>query len=151
MKTMTRIAILVIIGFTTLAAASAQFAKPEEAIKYRQSVMFLIGQHFKRMGAVIKGETPYDQAAFATDAKLVQTLAMLPWDASLMPGSDKGDTTMSAAVFDKPEAFMKVARDFEAAAAQLAAASAGGDAGALKAPFGATAQSCKACHQAFRK
>jgi cytochrome c556 len=151
MKTMTRIMILVIIGYTTLAAAEARFAKPDEATQYRQSVMFLIGQHFKRMGAVIKGEAPYDQAAFAADAGLVQTLARLPWDACLTPGSDKGDTTMSAAVFDKPEAFMKAARDFETAADQLAAAAAGSDMAALKAPFGATAQSCKACHQAFRK
>ena len=35
--------------------ASAQFAKPEEAIKYRQGSLFVIGQHFGRIGAMANG------------------------------------------------------------------------------------------------
>lgn len=152
MKSVTRITILVIIATLIGGLAYARFAKPQDAIQYRKAVMALIGQHFKRMGAVIKGQAAYDQAAFSADAQLVATLARLPWEAALEPGSDKGDTTMRAAVLKQPEDFRAAAKAFEAATDQLAqAALAGGDAGALKAPFGSVAQSCKACHNAFRK
>ena len=35
------------------APASAQFQKPEEAAKYRQSVMTVMGNHFGRIGAMV--------------------------------------------------------------------------------------------------
>src|SRR4051812_42476588 len=35
------------------APASAQFAKPEDAIKYRQSALFVMAQHFGRIGAMV--------------------------------------------------------------------------------------------------
>ena len=47
--------------------ASAQFAKPEDAIKYRQSALFVMGQHFGRLGAMANGRTPFDAKA-AKDA-----------------------------------------------------------------------------------
>ncbi len=61
------IAVLVIFGIL-IGAVSAQFSKPEDAIKYRQSMMFLIAQHFGRLGAVVKGKQPYDQETFAKNA-----------------------------------------------------------------------------------
>ena len=45
------------------APASAQFAKPEDAIKYRQSALFVMAQHFGRIGAMVNGRVPYDAAA----------------------------------------------------------------------------------------
>lgn len=42
------------------APASAQFAKPEDAIKYRQSALFVMGQHFGRIGAMANGKVPFD-------------------------------------------------------------------------------------------
>ncbi|MFY8184063.1 MAG: cytochrome c, partial [Polynucleobacter sp.] len=42
----------------TASPAFAQFQKTEDAIKYRQSAFSLIGTHFGRIGAVVKGEVP---------------------------------------------------------------------------------------------
>ncbi len=152
MKTATRIAILVIIVVLIASVAYARFAKPQDAIQYRKAIMVLIGQHFKRMGAVIKGQAAYDPAAFTADAQLLETLARLPWEAALEPGTDRGDTTMLAAAFKKPSEFKATAKNFEMATAQLAkTAMEGGGVGSLKAPFGSVAQSCKACHKAYRK
>ena len=36
--------------------AAAQFAKPEDAIKYRQSALSVMGTHFGRIGAVVQGK-----------------------------------------------------------------------------------------------
>lgn len=36
-------------------SASAQFAKPEDAIKYRQSALTVMGASFARLGAMANG------------------------------------------------------------------------------------------------
>jgi cytochrome c556 len=33
----------------------AQFAKPEDAVKYRQGALFVMAQHFGRIGAMANG------------------------------------------------------------------------------------------------
>lgn len=151
MKTMARITVFVVIVVLVAGVAAAQFVKPEDAIEYRKAVMVLIGQHFKRMGAVVQGKMPYDQDTFAANAALVETLATLPWEAVTAPGSDKGDTTLSPAVFAKGDELRQSADEFETAAAKLARTAQGGDMEAIKGDFNTVAQSCKSCHKAFRK
>ena len=87
-KGMTWILVAAAVGLMA-GAAFAQFAKTEEAVKYRQSVMSVIGTHFSRMGAVVKGEAPYAKEAFEQNASIVAMLIPLPWDAFMAAGSDK--------------------------------------------------------------
>ena len=151
MKLTTKITIFALFSVFMFGAAYAQFAQPEEAVKYRKSIMFLIAQHFKRMGAVVQGKADYDQAKFSANADVVKMLAPLSWDAMRVPGTDKGDTTLSSAVFDEPAQFKKAADSFETATALLAGKAKGGDLNAIKAQFGKVAQNCKSCHKNFRK
>ena len=130
-------------------AAFAQFAKTEDAVKYRQSVMFLIGQHFSRMGAVVKGEAPYNQEAFEKNAVLVESLYRLPLEAFLAPGSDKG-SGMKAEALSQKDKFAQMHKATETELAKLVAAAKGGDMNAIKPQFGAAGGSCKACHDAYR-
>lgn len=71
------------------APASAQFAKPEDAIKYRQSALFVMGQHFGRLGAMANGRVPFDAKVAADNAEIVADMAKLPW-AGFGPNTDKG-------------------------------------------------------------
>ena len=151
MRTLTRAMVMVVVGTLIAGGALAQFAKPEDAIKYRKSVMTTISQHFKSMGAAVQGKAAYDQKSFAADAEVVKTQATLPWNAFLEPGTDKGDTTMSSAVFEKKDDFMKTAEAFQTNTALLASAAQGADLNGIKGPFNEVAQNCKACHKAFRK
>ena len=151
MRMTVKMVMVVILGILVTAGAAAQFDKPEDAIRYRKSVMVLIGQHFKQMGAVVKGKAAYNGQAFAANADLLKTLATLPWEAALVPGTDKGDTTLSASVFSKSDAFKETAAAFEAATAKLAEASRGGNLDAAKTEFSRVAKNCKACHDQFRK
>ena len=144
------IAVLVVFGIL-IGAASAQFSKPEDAIKYRQSVMFVIAQHFGRLGAMVKGNQPYDQKTFASNAAIIETLSGLPWEAFLAPGSEKGKTTMKSSVLKDPERFKSLSRSFESEVGKLSTAAKGNDFDAIKAQFGAVAQSCKSCHSKTRK
>ena len=132
-----------------IGSAYAQFAKPEYAIKYRKAAMFLIAQHFGRMGAMVKEKIPYNQEVFAKNAMLVETLSRLPWEASMEPGTDSGDTTLNAEVFMKPAEFKEVAQNFETQAAKLASVAQSGDLSGIKAQFGEVGKSCKACHDQF--
>jgi cytochrome c556 len=129
--------------------AYAQFAKTEEAMKYRQSVMSVIGTHFTRMGAAVKGEQPFTKESFEHNADLVAALIKLPWEAFMMPGSDKGSKMKREALAQKDK-FMGLAKANEAEIAKLAAAAKTGDFNAVKAPFGTAGASCKACHDEYR-
>jgi len=133
-----------------LSGAYAQFAKPEYAVKYRKSVMFLIAQHFGRMGAMVKEKVPYNQEVFAKNAMLVKTFSGLPWEASMMPGTDKGDTTLNSEVFMKPAKFKEVSQNFENQSTKLVSIAQSGDFSGIKAQFGEVGKSCKACHTQFR-
>lgn len=133
---------------TTLATPSfAQFQKPEDAIKYRQSTMFVMAQHFGRIGAMANGRVPFDTAAATANADVVATMGRLHW-AGFMAGSEGGKT--------KPEAWRDAAKFKEAAdgltgeSAKLAAAARTGSLDNLKTAFTATAGTCKTCHDAFR-
>lgn len=144
------ILVCVVFVAAALGGANAQFAKPQDAIKYRKSVMFLISQHFGRMGAMVKEQTPYNQQVFGHNAMVVETLSRLPWEAMMTPGTDKGDTTLNAAVFVKEAEFKEVAQTFETQATKLVSTVQGGNFSAIKTQFGAVGKSCKACHDQFR-
>jgi cytochrome c556 len=130
-------------------AALAQFATTEDAVKYRQSIMSVIGTHFSRMGAVVKGEAPYAKEAFEQNANIVATLMPLPWEAFMAAGSNKG-SGMKAEALARKDKFMELAKANQAEVAKLAAAAKSGDLNAIKPQFGAAGASCKACHDTYR-
>jgi len=134
-----------------IGAAMAQFSKPEDAIKYRQSVMIVIAQHFGRLGAMVKGQQPYDQMTFASNTAVIEALSGLAWEAFLVPGSDSGKTTMKSSVLKDPEGLKSLSQQFQLEVGKLSAAAKGNDFNAIKTQFGAVAQSCKNCHSKTRK
>ncbi len=62
-------------------AASAQFAKPEDAIKYRKNALFVMQQHYARVGAMASGRAPFDAKVAAENAAIAETMSRLPWAA----------------------------------------------------------------------
>ena len=130
--------------------AQAQFAKVEDAVKYRQSVFSVMGTHFSRIGAVVKGEKPYDKAAVEKDAALVETLAKLPFTA-FPAGSDLPNSKAKPEVWKEQDKVGKLAEKMQEESAKLAAAAKSGNLDAIKVAFGATGKSCKACHDDYRR
>jgi cytochrome c556 len=102
------------------------------------------------MAAMVKEKIPYDQEVFTRNAMLVETLSHLAWEASMVPGTDKENTTMNGSVFVQQAKFKEVAQTFETQAAKLVSAAQSGDFSAIKTQFGAVGKSCKACHSQFR-
>ena len=131
------------------APASAQFAKPEDAIKYCQSALFVMAQHFGRIGAMANGRVPFDAKAAADNAEVVADMAKLPW-AGFVAGSDKGATKAKPEIWAEQAKFKEASDKLIAETTKLAAAAKTGNLDAVKTAFGATAGTCKACHDAYR-
>ena len=130
--------------------AAAQFQKPEDAIKYRQSAFTVMANHFGRIGAMAQGKAPFDAQAAAANATIVATMARLPFTA-FGEGTDKGAPTRA-----KPEVWSQQAKVKELADKMIAevgkldAAAKSGSLDAIKAAAGEVGKSCKACHDDFR-
>jgi cytochrome c556 len=139
-----------LIAALAAAPAHAQFAKPEDAIKYRQSALFVMGQNFSRVGAMASGRAPFDAKVAAESAAVVEYMSKLPW-AAFGEGTDKGNTKAKADIWKESDKFRAAASKMQEEVAKLNAAAKTGNLDQIKATFGAAAQTCKACHDDFRK
>jgi cytochrome c556 len=149
MKALNALAICTMLAAPSI--ASAQFTKPEFAIKYRQSTMFIQGQHFGRIGAVVKGTRPYNQDEVVQNAMIVEEMSKLHWPA-FGPGTDQGAPTRALpAIWKEPDKFQAAGKRLQEEVQKLVATAKGGDQGQLKAAFGAVGQACDGCHEDYRK
>lgn len=148
MKKRILIAVMSAVMAAVAAPASAQFAKPEQAIKYRQSSMALIGSHFGRMAPVAKKEVPFDAAAIQANVEVLAVLAQLPW-AAFGPGTEGGDTKPEA--WSDAAGFKKDQEEFLGSIEKLQVAAKSGDFDAFRVAFGNVGKSCKTCHDGYRK
>ncbi len=137
-----------LIGLLSPLAAQAQFAKSEDAIKYRQATFTVMAAHFSRIGAVVKGEKPFNKEEVAANATVVASLAHLPWQA-FGAGTEGGKSLPE--VWKEADKFKAGADKMEKAVAELNTAAKSGNLESIKKAFGAAGQSCKACHDNYRK
>ena len=130
--------------------AYAQFAKAEDAIKYRQSALFVMGQHFTRLAGMAQGKIPFDAKAAADNAAVVESMSKLPW-AGFGEGTNQGGNTKA-----KPEVWSDNAKFKEAADKMMAevvklnTAAKTGKLDDLKSAVSASGGTCKNCHDNFR-
>ena len=131
--------------------ASAQFAKPEDAIKYRQGALTVMANHFGRIGAMVNGRVPFDAKVALENADIVADMSKLPW-AAFGPGTDKGSipTRAKPEIWAEQAKFKELSEKLVAETTKLAAAAKTGNADTLKAAFGATGAACKACHDNYQ-
>lgn len=142
-----------LLAATAMAAAlpaAAQFAKPEDAYKYRSSVMTLQGAHMGRINAQLRSEKP-DTQVIANNAAVLDTVNRLFFTA-FPEGSDGiGNSRAKPEVWKQPAKFKELAERLNGEVAKLNAAAKSGDVAATRSAFQSTAQTCKACHDDFRR
>ncbi len=142
---------IVLIAVTLLTvsnAAFAQFQNAEKAIDYRQSVMTVISTHFGRIGSAIKGDTPYNKEEVAKNTAIVAMLSTLPWQAF---GPDTEGGKAQTDIWSDNAKFKVAADKMQLATANLNVAAQSGDLASVKKAFSATGQTCKGCHDDFKK
>lgn len=143
------------VALATLAgAATAQvIGKPEDQVRWRQSAYQTLAWSMGRIKANVEGTYNKDQVAQA--ANLIQAVANSGMGALYAAGTEKAKgwhmTHAKPELFTDKEGVGKVAKAFNEAANEMAKVAATGDAAAVKAQFGKLGESCKGCHDKFRR
>ena len=149
---MTRLMLVAATIASLLAAvpASAQFQKPEDAVKYRKSAFTVMGAHFGRIGAMAQGRVPFDANVAAANADIVVTMSKLPYAGFVegTGGTEKG--APNAKVWSDRAGFDAAAKKMQDEVVKLAAAAHSNNLDAMKAAFGSAGGACKACHDDYR-
>jgi cytochrome c556 len=142
----------IVLSFTALLTLSstvfAQFQNAEKAVEYRESVFTVMGTHFGRIGAVVKGEAPYNKDDVVKNAAIVTMMSTLPWQA-FGPGTEGGKA--KSEIWSDNAKFKAASEKMQLAVVDLNKAAQSGDLESIKKAFGTTGASCKNCHDDFRK
>jgi len=138
------------LGLLAALPATAQFQKPEDAVKYRKAAFTVMGTHFGRIGAMANGRIPFDGAAAAANAEVVNVVAKLPYAGFMegTAGTEKG--TPKANVWTERAKFDAAAKKMQDEVAKLNVAAKANNLDTLKTAFTSAAGTCKSCHDEFR-
>jgi cytochrome c556 len=131
--------------------ASAQFQKPEDAVKYRQSAFTVMANHFGRIGAMANGRVPFDAATAQASADIVVMMSRLPYTAFIDGTANLGNTRAKPEVWSKRADFDAGARKMQDEVVKLQTAAKSGNLDQVKAAFGEAGKACKGCHDTYRK
>lgn len=141
------------IVLTAIAGTALAQAKPEDLIRFRQAGYRFMAWNMGKIKANIEGQYNKDQVIAA--ANVVAAIANSGMGALYAPGTDKGtgfhETHVKPELFTDKEGVGKVAKAFNMEANEMAKVAATGDAAAVKAQFGKLGETCKGCHDKFRK
>lgn len=138
------------IGLLAAMPATAQFAKPEDAIKYRKAVFTVMGTHFGRVAAMANGRMPFDAKVAADSAEIATSMSKLPFVA-FGAGTDKGDTRAKAEIWSESDKFNAGASKMQEELVKFNVAAKTGNVDTIKAAVGEVGKTCKGCHDAYRK
>ena len=143
---------LTLIASLVAGAAFADEAS-DRAIKARQSMMQLYAFNLGALGAMAKGNVPYDAETASAHAANLVSLSTLSHSGLWPQGSDIGSSSNTAALPEiwsmYPDIATKSKGLVDAAAAMNAAA--GVDLASLQGAMGAVGGSCGACHKVYRQ
>lgn len=106
-----------------------------------------------RIKANIKGTYNKDQVIQA--ANMIQAIANSGMGVLFQPGTHQGkgwkETRVKGEMFSNKDGVGKVAKPYMEAANEMARGAAAGDLAAIKTQFGKLGETCKGCHDKFRK
>jgi cytochrome c556 len=135
----------------SLVIGGAQASKLDDAVYYRQGVMNVFSWNAGQMAAMVKGEVPFDRAAFQGYATDLASAAAL----NLLPGFPEESATEDSDARDEiwlnwPD-FESKLQTLRTESAKLAKVAEDGDEAAIKAQLDATRRTCKSCHDDYKQ
>lgn len=145
----------VLLAGVALAVTGTAFSqmKPEDAIATRQAGYKFMAWNMGRIKMNLEGQ--YNKEEVISAANVIQAIANSGMGKLYLPGTDKGkgyhETEVKPELFTDKEGVGKVGKAFNEAANEMAKVAATGDQAAVKAQFGKLGQTCKGCHEKFRK
>lgn len=142
---------LVALSALTLAACSGEApdTHPDQPVTKRKQAFKAMLRSFEPMGAMLK-DRRYDADAFARLAGEFARLRDVPWQ-HFGADSNYPPTKAKPAVWEKPGEFEQRRQEFVSATERLLAAAAARNEADARSSYAAVQDSCKACHNTFRK
>ena len=128
---------------------AAQYAKPEDAVKYRKAAFTVMNSHMGRIFAQLKLPTPNLQV-IQSSAQTVESMSKLPWDAFAPSTELVADTRALPALFKNEAKVKDLAQKMQEEVAKLNTVAKTGDVAAIRTQFGVVAKTCDNCHDDFR-
>jgi len=128
---------------------AAQYAKPEDAVKYRKAAFTVMNSHMGRIFSQLKSPTPNMQV-IQSSAQTVESMSKLPWDAFAPNTELVADTRALPALFKNEAKARDLAQKMQDEVTKLNTVARTGDAEAIRTQFNAAAKTCDNCHDDFR-
>ena len=141
--------VLAAAAITLSAPASAQFAKPEDAVKYRKNALFVMAAAFRSHRRHGHGQGAIRCQSRRRECRRRGFHGQIAVG-SFRAGNRHGDTKALPEIWKDPAKFKAAADKMQAEIVKLAAAAKTGNLANLKAAFGPVGDTCKACHDDFR-
>ena len=136
-------------ALAVIGSVSAEM-KPEQEIRYRQSVMNVMGRAFGPMIGMAQDKIPYNKDTVVKNTAIVETLIGLPWN-SFAPGTEKGAPTRAdLKVWSETAKFKDASEKAQQALGNLSQTVKGGDEKAIRTAIGDLGKACKGCHEEFQ-
>lgn len=156
MKNRTRIVAAFALFAVAGAATAQQALKPEEMIKFRKAGYSVMAWNMGKIKAqTVDAPQTFNKEQVLAAARVIAATANSGMGALYGPGTDKDaggeKTRLKSEFFQQPEEVKKVAVAFNKEANELAKVAEGGDVNAIKTQFGKVGETCKGCHDKFRK
>ena len=143
------------LGSAVLAQTAPAPAPPpnlaKQAIENRKAVFTLIGNNFKPIGEILRGNSTYESVEVGKYVTRVSFLTGFLVEA-FPEVSKSGDTQAKSEIWSNRTDFDKRVKDFgdHASALSQVVAQGGGNSDAFKTAARAVAQDCKGCHDNYR-
>ena len=143
---------VLLLSACALAVAGFAQAQPSatDAVDFRQGVMNVYAWNLNNLRDMVRGDVPFDTAAFQSHAEDLATAARLDVTKGFPEDSITDESDARDEIWLNWDAFLEKREALKEQSAKLAEVSATGDEAAMKEQFGATARTCKGCHDDFK-
>lgn len=142
---------LLLLTCVCLTLAACGGVDPDSPLGKRQVVFKEMLKVSEKLGGMLRGRVPYDEAAFITGAAELDRLSREPWQHFPQVRDDERSNATDE-VWQRQAQFQQLARDMESATAALVQATTSSplSRAQLEPAVKHVEDSCEACHQAFR-
>lgn len=142
-------------GLLTTTAASAKPAPSEKhaktAVEFRQALLQLVRSNVGALGAMAKGNIPFDAERMAKNGQRLEQLSLMMSDYFVMDTTGfKVETAALDKLWQNQDDFNGKIEDMTKAAQALQVAATSGDEGQYKAAIGGIFKTCKGCHDDYK-
>lgn len=123
---------------------------PDQPVTKRRAVFREFTRTLEPMGLVARDRQTYNAASFLEQAQALKKLSVQPWPL-FTADSNYPPTKAHPKVWQEADAFKQAQQQFQLSVEELAQVAAGTDLDRIKASVNKVQQSCKNCHDTFRK